>query len=179
MKIFLSAVSGQLKACRDALASDLRARGADVVVQEDFQQHGRTLLEKLQGYIAGCDRVIALVGSAYGWEPEPAMLPDKPRRSYSQWEYFFAQGERLDGVRLRAKDTFVYFASPEFLQQHTVSEHRDLTALQQQFIANIRPSGKDYIVFRSLDELRAHVLRDLGSAGGPQPELILERFEVS
>ena len=30
------------------LASDLRAAGAEVVVQEDFQQHGRTLLEKLE-----------------------------------------------------------------------------------------------------------------------------------
>jgi len=40
MQIFLSAVSAQLKTCRDALASDLRAVGANVVVQEDFKQHG-------------------------------------------------------------------------------------------------------------------------------------------
>jgi hypothetical protein len=32
MKIFLSAVSGQFKACRDALRSDLSAVGAEVVV---------------------------------------------------------------------------------------------------------------------------------------------------
>ena len=69
MKIFLSAVSGQFRDCRQALASDLRAVGAEVIVQEDFQQHGRTLLEKLEAYIAGCDRVIALVGDAYGSEP--------------------------------------------------------------------------------------------------------------
>jgi hypothetical protein len=36
MKIFLSAVSGQFKACRDVLRSDLSAVGAKVVVQEDF-----------------------------------------------------------------------------------------------------------------------------------------------
>lgn len=36
-KIFISAVSSQLKVSRDALASDLRAIGAQVVVQEDFQ----------------------------------------------------------------------------------------------------------------------------------------------
>src|SRR6185437_2701450 len=64
MKIFLSAVSGQFRDCRQALASDLRAMGAEVAVQEDFQQHGRTLLEKLQDYIDGCDRIIALVGDA-------------------------------------------------------------------------------------------------------------------
>jgi hypothetical protein len=40
MKIFLSAVSDQFKASRDALRSGLSAVGAEVVVQEDFQQHG-------------------------------------------------------------------------------------------------------------------------------------------
>src|SRR5262249_30313981 len=105
MKIFLSAVSGQFRDCRQALASDLRAVGVEVTVQEDFQQHGRTLLEKLEAYIAGCDRVIALVGDAYGYEPEPAARPaGRPRRSYSQWEYFFARGERLDGTKAQRKD---------------------------------------------------------------------------
>ena len=70
MKIFLSAVSGEFKACRDALRSDLSAVGAEVVVQEDFQQHGASLLEKLERYISSCDRVIALVGDAYGFELE-------------------------------------------------------------------------------------------------------------
>ena len=77
MKIFLSAVSGQFKACRDALRSDLSAVGAKVVVQEDFQQHGASLLEKLERYIASCDRIIALVGDAYGFEPEETARPDR------------------------------------------------------------------------------------------------------
>jgi NB-ARC domain/Domain of unknown function (DUF4062) len=75
MKIFLSAVSGQFKACRDALRSDLSAVGAEVVVQEDFQQHGASLLEKLERYIASCDRIIALVGDAYGFESEETARP--------------------------------------------------------------------------------------------------------
>src|SRR5262249_41664900 len=108
MKIFLSAVTSEFEACRDALASDLRAVGAEVVFQRDFTQHGRTLLEKLETYVVGCDRVIALVGNTYGWEPGTAALPPGlPRRSYTQWEYAFAQGERLDGPRQPAKDTFV------------------------------------------------------------------------
>ncbi len=48
-KIFLSAVTGQFKACRDALRSDSSAVGADVVVQEDLTQHSGSLLEKLEG----------------------------------------------------------------------------------------------------------------------------------
>jgi len=161
VKIFLSAVSSQFKASRDALASDLRAVGADVIVQETFQQHGRTLLEKLENYIAGCDRTIALVGSAYGWEPElDAFPPGKPRRSYTQWEYYFAEGERLDGPRRTAKDIYVYFASPEFLSRNPVFQPADAAKLQEQFIAHIRSSGKDRSEFGSLDQLRALVLRD-------------------
>src|SRR5437762_5509194 len=111
LTIFLSAVSGQFEKCRNALASDLRAVGAEVCVQEDFQQHGRTLLEKLEDYIAGCDRVLALVGDAYGFEPDKAARPaDKPRRSYTQWEYGFALGERLSGPPAGRKPVFVYFA---------------------------------------------------------------------
>jgi tetratricopeptide (TPR) repeat protein len=84
MKIFLSAVSGQFKACRDALRSDLSAVGAEVVVQEDFQQHGASLLEKLERYTASCDRIIALVGDAYGFESEETARPaGQPRRSYT------------------------------------------------------------------------------------------------
>jgi hypothetical protein len=75
MKIFLSAVSSQFKDCREKLRSDLSAVGAEVVVQEDFQQHGGSLLEKLEQYIAGCDRLIALVGDAYGDEPDESARP--------------------------------------------------------------------------------------------------------
>jgi len=172
MKIFLSAVSNQFKACRDALASDLRAVGAEVVVQEDFQQHGRTLLEKLEQYIAACDRVIALVGDAYGWEPDEAARPAGfPRRSYSQWEVYFAEGERLDGSRQPAKELYLYFASPEFIAAHAVQQADDAAALQQAFLAELHGSGKDWNPFSSLDQLRALVLRDgfRLQQRGPQP----------
>ncbi|MEQ6342084.1 MAG: DUF4062 domain-containing protein [Gammaproteobacteria bacterium] len=172
MKIFLSAVSAQLKDCRDALASDLRAVGAEVVVQEDFQQHGRSLLEKLEQYIATCDRVIALVGDAYGWEPDEVARPAGfPRRSYSQWEYYLARGERLDGSRQPVKELYLYFASPEFIAAHAVQQSDDAAQLQQAFLTELRSSGKDWNPFSSLDQLRALVLRDgfRLQQRGPQP----------
>ncbi len=87
MKIFLSAVSAQFRTCRDALRSDLKAVGAEVIIQEDLQQHGFSLLEKLEQYIASCDRVIALIGNCCGWELEDAARPlGRPRRSYTQCE---------------------------------------------------------------------------------------------
>jgi hypothetical protein len=161
MKIFLSAVSGRFKACRNALRSDLSAVGAEVVVQEDFQQHGASLLEKLEGYIGSCDRVIALVGDAYGFEPEETARPAaQPRRSYSQWEYYFAMGGRLDGSRQAPKDIFLYIGSPEFLAMHPVAQADDAAQLQQEFIKELIRSGKDRNQFGLLHELRALVLRD-------------------
>jgi hypothetical protein len=160
MRIFLSAVSAQFKECREGLASDLRAVGAEVVVQEDFQQQGRTLLEKLERYIASCDRVIALIGDAYGWEPDPVATPGLPQRSYSQWEYWFAQGERLATGRQLAINTYVYFASQAFLASHPVAQEAGAMLRQKSFVADVRRSGKDWSEFGSIDGLRILVLRD-------------------
>ena len=160
-KIFLSCVTRQFKACRDALRSDLAAVGADVVVQEDFQQHGGTLLEKLEEYIASCDRIIALVGSAYGWQPEQDALPqNSPPRSYTQWEYYFARGERLNGAQAPAKPIYVYVAAPTYLQQNPVEQSDTETQRQQAFIEDIFATGKDRNEFASLDQLARLVLRD-------------------
>jgi hypothetical protein len=164
MKIFLSAVTSQFKDCRNAVASDLRAIGAEVAVQEDFQQHGGSLLEKLENYIASSDRVIALIGDAYGWEPEEAARPkNRPRRSYSQWEIFFALGERLADRPQPAKKLYVYFATPEFLAQNVVTQQADAAELQQTFVAELRRNGKDRNDFKSFEELRTLVLRDNAS----------------
>lgn len=54
MKIFLSGVSSQFKACRDVIASDLRAKRCEVRVQEDFPQGPRTLIERLEEQACRC-----------------------------------------------------------------------------------------------------------------------------
>jgi hypothetical protein len=173
-KVFLSAVSGQFRNCRDALASDLRAIGAEVVVQDDFQQHGWTLLEKLQNKVVGCERVIALVGNAYGFEPsEPSWPPDRPRRSYTQWEYYFALGERLEGPSAPRIPIYVYFADETYLTAYAVEQEPELIDLQKKFIAAIRASNKDYLRFGSLDELRWKTLRDFVRVDEPgQPPVV-------
>jgi hypothetical protein len=77
-----------------------------------------------------------------------------------QWEYFFAVGERLDGSRKPPKEIFLYFASPEFLEMHVVSQADETAQLQQKFIKDLNRSGKDWNRFSSLDRLCALVLRD-------------------
>lgn len=160
-KIFLSASSGQFKACREALRSDLYATGAEVVVQEDFTQHPGALLQKLEDLVAGCDRVIALVGTHYGAGPEADVAPAGAQpRSYTQWEYHFARGERLDGSRADPKDLFVYFASPHYLAKHPTDQSDAEAQRQRAFIDEIVASNKDRNTFDSIDQLARLVLRD-------------------
>ncbi len=161
MKIFLSTVSSQFKACRDALASDLRAIGCEVRVQEDFQQGPRTLIERLEEYVAQCDRVIALVGDAYGCEASGDAVPAvDPPRSYTQWEYDFAMGERLNGPPAPAKELYVYFAAEPFLRQHPVAQGEEDRRRQEGFARRIKSSGKHWAPFDRLDQLCRLVLRD-------------------
>ena len=156
MKIFLSAVSAQFEAARHALASDLRAIGCEVKVQEDFQQGGGDLIRKLEAYVDGCDRVIAVIGDAFGFEAAGVPVPGGgPPRSYSQWEYFFALGERLDGSRAAAKELFVYVASAKFAAPAQPAEYAER---QRRFRQEI--GLKDRNTFDSVDQLCRLVLRD-------------------
>jgi hypothetical protein len=159
-KIFISAVTAQFKKCRDELASDLRAQDFQVRVQEDFRQGPHTLIERIEEYVAECDRVIAIVGDAYGFEPPAGVAPPvDPPRSYSQWEYFFASGERLDG-RADPKKLLVYFASDRFLRDHPVSQPGHATLRQRAFAQWIKDSGKHWAEFDTEDELCRLALRD-------------------
>ena len=178
MKVFLSAVSGQFKSCRDALASDLRAIGCEVKVQEDFQQGGGSLIAQIESYVAQCNRVIAIVGDAYGADASSdAIPPGKPQRSYTQWVYFFAIGERLRGSSATAKDVYVYFASESYLDQHRVIHSENEKHRQQSFVEFIKKSGKHRGNFDNLDQLCRRVLRDgwqlFGRPNIPRPPLQL------
>src|SRR3990172_7714126 len=99
--VFLSCVSSEFRSYRLRLANQLGAlpgQPYEVKVQEDFQQGGDTLLDKLADYVRECDLVIHLVGEACGARPtpqhertllahlgNPAASP--PGWSYTQWEF--------------------------------------------------------------------------------------------
>lgn len=72
MKVFLSCVSSEFRSYRLKLANQLGAlKGQffEVKVQEDFEQGGFTLLDKLADYILECDLVIHLAGDVCGARP--------------------------------------------------------------------------------------------------------------
>src|SRR5271169_2645473 len=83
-KVFLSAVTSECGEARKLVASDLRSRGLEVRVQEDFRQEpgSDTTLGKLHNYVRDCDAVVAIIGERSGSfppadaaEPFKAMLP--------------------------------------------------------------------------------------------------------
>src|SRR6476660_4284466 len=111
VKIFLSTVSDEFRAYRDALRTDLTRHNVEVKVQEDFKDLGGDTLDKLDVYIAQCDAVVHLIGSMTGSAPEELALralrkkyPDLADKlpplgealqssvsvSYTQWEAWLA-----------------------------------------------------------------------------------------
>jgi hypothetical protein len=72
MNVFLSCVSSEFKSYRLMLANQLGAlknHQYEIKVQEDFQQGGYTLLDKLSDCVRECDLVIHLAGDACGARP--------------------------------------------------------------------------------------------------------------
>jgi hypothetical protein len=116
-KVFLSAVTSECGEARKLVASDLRSRGLEVKVQEDFRQEpgeNATTLRKLHDYVAACDRVVAIMGERSGsFPPADAAVPfvevlaeGFERASLTQWELHFARKYRKAMSIYVASDTF-------------------------------------------------------------------------
>lgn len=117
-RVFLSAVSSEFEAARDALATDLQSfDDVTVAVQRSFRHDHKagTLLHKLRNYIEHCDGVICLAGTRSGAGFPTAVeaapfLGDLPpgftEASYTQWEFFFALHFGKVPVVYVAKDAF-------------------------------------------------------------------------
>jgi tetratricopeptide (TPR) repeat protein len=171
MNVFLSCVSTEFKSYRLRLANQLGALKGhpyDIKVQEDFQQGGFTLLDKLADYIRQCNLVIHLAGDACGARPTPehvhalyGSLGDTPRNplrdhSYTQWEYHLSQRFR--------RNTLVYLAAADAPRDCPlpVQQTVDAARLQQAHVAAIKSGGKHYGVFTGYNSLLREVFHDLG-----------------
>jgi tetratricopeptide (TPR) repeat protein len=96
-RVFISRTTAGLAALADNISAILRERDIEVIVQTDLLPDWRTVPQMLQELLRKCDAVIALIGPAYGGEPEfePARLNDKRtygrKFSSTQWEYLVAR----------------------------------------------------------------------------------------
>lgn len=152
-RVFLSAVTSELGQHRSRLALELRRRGLDVVVQDDFRQHGGTLLEKLKKSINTCDAVICLIGHAYGAEPPIDNRNRGDRRSYTQWEFTFA----FEQHKSHRMPLLVYLKSNS--QEGSFVQNVEESRLQSEFRDYVIETGLDREPLSSEDDLVIRVLQ--------------------
>lgn len=93
-RLFLSAVSSELRSARRSVAATLRTLGFEVVSQDDFPTGHGELTSWLEAQIESCEGLIQLVGDAYGAEP-PSPHPTFGRASYTQLELLLAEAKKL------------------------------------------------------------------------------------
>jgi Domain of unknown function (DUF4062) len=136
-RVFISAVSGELKSYRIDLARVLRRKELEVRDQEHFRQGPATLLEQLAAYIQKCDAVIMLIGERAGEFPSNnhtsalGVIPifeqysretGQTRVSYSQWEFLLAKHY--------GKQTYVFFTGSDFTPDSPNDEANDARSCQ-------------------------------------------------
>ncbi len=114
-KVFISAVSGDLRTVRLLVKDALLTIDCHPVEQTNFAPDWRTVEGMLRGKIEGCQALIHITGLRYGAEPDPATLPPRTaRRSFTQMEYDIGralQRERGDhGFRV-----YTFVCPPHFL----------------------------------------------------------------
>ena len=89
-RLFLSAVSEELRTARRNVAATVRTLGFDPVSQVDFPTGYGELRQWLRKQLDSCEGLIQLVGQGYGAEP-PEVDPEYGRVSYTQLEFLYAR----------------------------------------------------------------------------------------
>ncbi len=170
MKIFVSCVSVEFPNFRNEIASDLRSRfgeHAHVLTQEDFPLlPGVTLLERLEQAVDSCDVVVTIIGHSYGAEPTRTERGEHPRRSYTQWEYFFACGQRLNGTVKARKDIYILFVDDSSYAVQAANQPHVKSNLQNRFRKYITDTGLARAKFQGLSDLRPVLLKSIQPPGG-------------
>jgi tetratricopeptide (TPR) repeat protein len=88
-RLFLSAVSHELKTARKAVADTVGRMGFEVVSQDNFSTGHGHLQQWLREQLDTCEGLIQIVGDGYGAEP-PEADTDYGRVSYTQFELLYA-----------------------------------------------------------------------------------------
>jgi Domain of unknown function (DUF4062) len=120
VKLFLSCVSDEFRAYREALRHALTHKKVEIKVQEDFKLPGGDTLAMLEDYIESCDVVVHFIADMVGSTPKPTSVDDLLQRrpelvrrladkgmtredlgrlTYTQWEAWLEVGFNRDGAK--------------------------------------------------------------------------------
>src|SRR5512143_3187161 len=169
-RLFLSAVSAELRSARQAVAATVRTLGFDPVSQDDFPTGYGELRQWLREQIDSCQGLIQLVGDGYGAEP-PDVEPECGRVSYTQFEFLYARHQDKKTWIIVVGEHCHRDKPPDQLDLPSDSAHPDSAGyqaerrqLQQDYIARLTRENHlrhtansgtelDNIVLRLRDEL--------------------------
>ena len=128
-RVFISAVTHELKQTRQLGANILTRLGYEPVWQDIFGTEGGDLRQMLRDKIGGCDGLVHVVGRAYGAEP-PQPDEEFGRVSYTQFELRYAQKRKKKTWILFVEDGFPTDTPPEQLDLPPDPTHPDPLAYQ-------------------------------------------------
>ena len=165
-RLFLSAVSSELRTVRQRVAVTVRTLGFDLVSQDDFPTGHGELRQWLREQIDTCAGLIQIVGEGYGAESREVDA-DYGRVSYTQFELLYARSQH--------KKTWLIIAG-ERVQRDTPLEQLDLSAgdadhpdpaghqaqrrkLQHDYIARLKAENHLYYLANNGTELENIVLK--------------------
>ena len=124
VELFLSCVSDEFRAYRDALRKRLKRLNVEIEIQETFKARGGDTLALLEDYIESCDVVVHFAGEMAGSAPASSSVDDllwrRPelaarltekgmdrdalgRLTYTQWEAWLAIGFNEVGKRKNSR----------------------------------------------------------------------------
>ena len=163
-RIFISAVTKELRSARQLVANTLVALGYEPVWQDIFDTSGEDIRAMLRSKIDSCSAVLQIVGDAYGAEPPPS---DEKfgRVSYTQYEALYARSIGKKVYYLIASNDLPRDASPDLLDQplddsdaaRADSERRQ--QLQRDYRASVQSTGHIYYAIQSHPETELAVRR--------------------
>ncbi len=145
LRVFVSATTSDLGACREAAAAVLRKSQIFPVIQEELPASCDELKDVLIRTIASCDAVICLVGKVFGAKPTDQ---SGPAQSYTQLEYFTA--------RELGKPAFIFLTHDSFLAASQIDEPEEWKTSQRDQRRRLLDAHKCEW-FNSVDDLRLQV----------------------
>ena len=159
-RIFVSSTTRGLDSYRRLTSESLRKRGYQSDDQVIFNLTYRDITTMLEQRIACCDAVVCLIGFTYGGEPSER--PEgKPRRSYTQWEFFIA--------RKLGKPVYLLLADQATPFDPHKPEPDELRQLQLAYRAEAT-RDRDWRTFASAVQLRAELAELRFPWQGPPPD---------
>ena len=149
-RIFISAVSKELRSARQLVANALHFLGYEPVWQEIFGMEEGDLREMLRKKVAACQGVVQIVGQCYGAEP-PA--PDEAfgRTSYTQYEALHA--------RLCGKKVWFLVLDENFPSDPHEAEPEALRQLQRDYRQRVQTDKHLFQTLGTREALEANILK--------------------